>query len=62
MINDEPSVKEMIALWNICIKFIEEQEIVHEEMVYQSDHIAENALQLIGQICEEVGYVEYEDE
>lgn len=62
MINDEPSVKEMAALWNVCAKFIEEQGISCAEEVYQCDWVIEHAYELIEAICEEVGYVEPDDE
>ena len=56
MIDDEPSVKDMARLWALCARFIEEQDIHCAETIYQTDRIAENALQLIEDICEEVGY------
>ena len=62
MINDEPSVKEMAALWNICAGFIERHEISCAEAIYQRDLIAEHACELIEAICEEVGYVEGDDD
>ena len=58
MINDEPSVKEMAALWAVCSKFIEEQNISCEETIYQTDWVIENAYNLIGDICNVVGYNE----
>lgn len=59
MINDEPSVKEMAALWKVCMKFIETQKISFPETIYQTDWVIENAYTFIEEICEEVGY--YED-
>lgn len=56
MINDEPSVPEMAALWRICMTFIKKQDVHCVETIYQTDRIAENALQLIEDICNEVGY------
>ena len=58
MINDEPSVKEMVALWNVCMKFIEAQKISCPETIYQTDWVIENAYEFIEEICEEVGYHE----
>ena len=60
--NDEPSVKEMAALWNVCYNFIKDQRISCEETISQCDWVIENAYDLIGDICEVVGYVEYDDE
>lgn len=62
MIDDEPSVKDMAALWRICANFIEKHEIGCAESIYQRDRIAENVLQLLEDICDEVGYTEDEDE
>lgn len=62
MIDREPSVKDMAALWNVCIKFIEDNKIHCEETIGQCDWVIENAYNLIGAICEEVGYLEDEDE
>ena len=57
MIDYEPSVKDMAKLWNLCIKFIEEQEISCPETIYQTDWVIENAYEFIEDICNEVGYV-----
>lgn len=65
MINTEPSVKEMAALWNVCAKFIEQQKIGCPETIYQMDRVIENAYEFIQDICDEVGYYEpeeYDDE
>lgn len=62
MINVEPSVKEMAALWNICAKFIEEQEIGCAETIYQTDWVIENAYEFVENVCNVVGYLPYEDE
>ena len=62
MINREPSVKEMAALWNVCIKFIEEQGISCPETIYQTDWVIENAYEFIQEVCDEVGYDCDEDE
>lgn len=62
MIEREPSVKEMAALWNICVKFIEEQKIHYPETIYQTDWVIENAYGFIEDICDEVGYLEDEED
>lgn len=59
---DEPSVAEMAALWNACMKFIEEQGISCEETIHQCDWVIENAYGFIQDVCDIVGYVEDEDE
>lgn len=60
--NDEPSVKEMAALWNVCYNFIKRKDISCVETIYQSDRVIEGATTFIEQVCEVVGYVEYDDE
>lgn len=60
--NDEPSVQEMVTLWNICVAFIQKQEISCEETIHQCDWVIENAYGLIQDICNVVGYVEVDDE
>jgi hypothetical protein len=62
MIDKEPSVKDMAALWRHCMVFIETQNIYSRETVYQTDRVIENAYVFIADICEIVGYVDYEDE
>lgn len=49
-------------LWKVCKKFIEHQRIDCPETICQSDRVIENAYDFIGDICEIVGYYEYEDE
>lgn len=60
--NDEPSVREMAALWTTCMKFIEDQRIGTAETVYQSDRVIENAYEFIHQVCEIVGYLQQDEE
>jgi hypothetical protein len=45
-------------LFELCFKFIQEQEISCSEAVYQSDRVIENAYELIDGICKIVGYYE----
>jgi hypothetical protein len=60
--NDEPSVKEMAALWNKCIQFIKEQNINYPETIYQTDWVIENAYGFIEDVCDIVGYIDEDDE
>jgi hypothetical protein len=60
--NKEPSHAELKALWDVCVKFIETQEIGCAETIYQSDRVIENATQLVEDVCNVVGYLPYEDE
>jgi hypothetical protein len=59
--NDEPSVKEMAALWNACYNFIKENEIGHVEQIWQTDSIIIASPELVERVCEIVGYAEYEE-
>jgi hypothetical protein len=58
--NDEPSVKEMVALWKLCFNFVQKHKISCPEATV-NDWVYENAPDLVESICEEVGYYE-EDE
>ncbi len=49
-------------LYDLCKDFIKDNEIGCEEDIYQSDRVGANALELIEQICEILGYYEPEDE
>jgi hypothetical protein len=62
MVDHEPSVKDMAALWKLCAKFVEDNNITCAETVYQSDRVIENGYVFIADVCEIVGYVELEDE
>ena len=54
--------KEMNELHALCLKFINEQKITCAETVCQCDHVIVNAYDFIAEICEIVGYAEYDDE
>lgn len=51
-----------MALWEVCTKFIKEQDIHCAETIYQTDWVIENAYEFIEDVCEVVGYMEYEDD
>lgn len=50
------------ALWEAVVDFIDENRISCGEAIYQLDRVSENSLELIEDLCEIVGYHEYEDE
>ena len=60
--NTEPSVKEMVALWNKCLEFVEAQSISCADTIHQTDRVIENAYGFIEDVCDIVGYEEYEDD
>ena len=62
MIKKHPSVKEMTKLWSICVAFIESNEIGCREHIEQCDGVIQDAYSLINDICDEVGYVEFEED
>lgn len=49
-------------LWKLCEKFIEDNDILCPETIYQTDWVIENAYKFIEKICDIVGYVEYNNE
>ena len=50
------------ALYALAKDFIEKQKITCSETVYQTDRVIESAYQFIDNICEIVGFYEYEDD
>jgi hypothetical protein len=46
----------------ICINFIEKNQIGSPETIYQSDTVIQNAYDFIKQVCDAVGYYEFDDE
>jgi hypothetical protein len=49
-------------LYDLCKDFIRDNKITCEETIYQSHRIEANALELIEQICELLGFHEEEEE
>ena len=49
-------------LWLICRKFIIEQTISCPESICQSDRVILNAYDFIEEICDLIGYYDYETE
>lgn len=49
-------------LFDLCGRFVAEQQISCPEAVYQTDRVIENAYELIESICDIVGYYKYPDE
>ena len=60
--NDEPSVKEMAALWNTCLNFVKKYEVSCPEAIYQTDRVLIAAPSLAEDVCNIVGYFPVEDE
>lgn len=50
------------SLWEAVTRFVDEQRISSTETVYQSDRVIENAYEFIEELCDIVGYYEFEDE
>ncbi len=57
-----PTHAELMALWNVCKKFVEDQEISSPETIYQCDWVIEHAYEFVEEVCNVVGYKPYEDE
>jgi hypothetical protein len=55
-------MKNKEKLYELCQKFIKDHQISCAEAVYDTDKIIEDAYELIEEICNIVGYVEYEDD
>ena len=50
------------ALYEDVVSFIKYYEIVHAECIHQCDDIIINATALVQNVCDIVGYIDYEDE
>jgi len=58
----EPTHAELMALWKVCTKFIDDQRVCCEEVCCE-DRVYEEAPNLVADIANVVGYYEYpEDE
>ena len=44
------------SLWEVCERFIKDQEVGHPETIYQCDRVIENAYDFIYNVCNVVGY------
>lgn len=49
-------------VFEVVYKFINDNNIYCAETIYQTDRIIENAYELIHELCEIVGYKEYQDD
>ncbi len=56
-----PTSKEK-QLVELCKKFIEKNQIICAESIYQSDQILIAAPELVYDVCELLGYYEYPDD
>jgi len=56
IVNEKNSKEE---LFECCKEFIEEQEIMCPEHIYQSKNVILNAAEFIERICDIVGYIEF---
>jgi len=54
--------EQKIKLYDLCKRFVDENDIYCDETVYQSDRIIQNAYDLIADICGIIGYKEMEDD
>jgi hypothetical protein len=60
--NENPTHEELLALWNVAVKFIKKHDIGCAETIYQSDWVFEDASEFVENVCNVVGYWSYEDE
>lgn len=58
----EPTQEQLVALWKVCEKYIDDQDIGHAETIYQTDWVIENAYEFIEEVCDIVGYKPYEED
>ena len=56
------SVKKQKELYNLCLKFVQDNEIGCPEVIYQSDRVVEKSYQFIEAVCNIVGYHQFTEE
>lgn len=59
MSNSKAKQKE---LYDLCVKFIQDNEIGCPEVIYQSDRVVEKSYELIESICDIVGYHQFTED
>lgn len=57
-----PTQEELLKLWNICKGFVEKYKPTCAESIYQVDHINLACPEFVEEICDCVGYYDYEKE
>jgi hypothetical protein len=55
-----PTQEELMTLWKICTEFVDEHKPSCEESIYQVDEISLACLEFVANICNCVGYYDYE--
>jgi len=55
-------IERLRKLWTVCEAFIEKQNISCAETIYQTDRVIENAYDFIAEVCDVVGYKEYQND
>jgi len=56
------SAKKQKEIYNLCLKFVEDNEIGCSEVIYQSDRIVERSLEFIESVCYIVGYHQFTED
>jgi len=54
--------EQRLALYDLCLKFIDENDISCEEDAYQSNRVIQGAYDFIADVCNIVGYKEFNDD
>jgi len=54
--------EQKIKLYDLCKKFVDENDIYCAETVYQMDRVIHNGYDLIADICRIISYKEIEDD
>lgn len=61
MSNKNPTQDQLLALWNIAVEFIEQQQLSCAEATV-NDRVYENCPDLVYNMCELVGYIGTDEE
>ena len=62
MINNEPTIQDLLQVYNLVVEFIEKHRLICPESIYQRDSVYEYAPELVEDLADVVGYYDDGDE
>jgi hypothetical protein len=61
MINRKPTTEKLEKLWKLCANFVEDEDVVCEESIYQREDIMMACPDFLEQIANIIGYKEIKE-
>ena len=62
MIDKEPTIQDLMQVYNLVVEFIEKHRLTGPDSIYQSDRVYEYAPELVEDLANVVGYYDDGDE